>query len=109
MSKSGGFRVSPDSLKTAAQRTQRVAEDLAAATEKLRSRVLGAGSPWGGDEMGTVFASAYTEGTQLGLEVLGDLAQHLEEMATSLAQMSENTKAADDANAAGFDQLYQQP
>ncbi|HAC45008.1 MAG TPA: hypothetical protein DCF65_02965 [Chloroflexi bacterium] len=106
MSKSGGFRVSPDSLKTAAQRTQRAAEDLAAATEKLRSRVLGAGSPWGGDEMGTVFASAYTEGTQLGLEVLGDLAQHLEEMATSLAQMSENTKAADDANAAGFKQLY---
>ena len=106
MSKSGGFRVSPDSLKTAAQRTQRAAEDLAAATEKLRSRVLGAGSPWGGDEMGTVFASAYTEGTQLGLEVLGDLAQHLEEMATSLAQMSENTQATDDANAAGFDQLY---
>jgi uncharacterized protein YukE len=107
MPKSGGFRVSPDSLLTAAQRTQRAAEDLAAATEKLRSRVLGGGSPWGGDEMGTVFASAYTEGTQLGLEVLGDLAQHLEEMATRLAQMSENTQAADDANAAGFDQLYQ--
>jgi hypothetical protein len=56
--------------------------------------------------MGTVFASVYTEGTQLGLEVLGDLAQHLQDMASSLAQMSETTQATDEANAAGFDQLY---
>jgi uncharacterized protein YukE len=106
MSKPGEFRVSPESLLAAAQQTQRLAEDLAAATEKLRSRVLGAGSPWGGDEMGTMFAAAYTQGTQLGLEVLNDLAQHLAEMAGSLAQMSENTKATDEANAAGFKQLY---
>jgi uncharacterized protein YukE len=105
MSKPGEFRISPDSLLTAAQQTQRVAEALAAATEKLRSRVLGAGSPWGGDEMGTVFASVYTEGTQLGLEVLGDLAQHLQDMAAGLAQMSEDTQATDEANAAGFKQL----
>jgi uncharacterized protein YukE len=106
MSKPEGFRVSPDSLLTAAQQTQRCADDLKAATEKLRSRVLGAGSPWGGDEMGTVFAAAYTECTHLGLEVLSDLSQHLEGMAASLAQMSENTQATDEANAAGFDQLY---
>jgi hypothetical protein len=106
MSKPGEFRVSPDSLLTAARQTQRSAEDLAAATEKLKSRVLGAGSPWGSDEMGTVFASVYTEGTQLGLEVLNELAQHLAEMAASLAQMSENHLATDEANAAGFKQLY---
>ena len=106
MSKPGELRISPVSLRSAAQQTQRAADDLAAATEKLRSRVLGAGSPWGGDEMGTVFASVYTEGTQLGLEVLNELAQHLAEMAASLAQMSENTLAADEANAAGFKQLY---
>jgi hypothetical protein len=56
--------------------------------------------------MGTVFASVYTEGTQLGLEVLNELAQHLAEMAASLAQMSANTQATDEANAAGFKQLY---
>ena len=106
MSKPGQFRVSPDSLLAAAQQTQRSADDLAAATEKLRSRVLGGGSPWGGDEMGTVFAAAYTQGTQLGLEVLNELAQHLAEMAASLAQMSQNTQATDEANAAGFKQLY---
>jgi uncharacterized protein YukE len=105
MSKAGAFRVSPDSLLAAAEQTQRAADHLAAATEKLRSKVLGAGSPWGGDEMGTVFAAAYTEGTQLGLEVLGDLAQHLQDMSAGLAQMSENTQATDDANAAGFNQL----
>src|SRR5229473_6999884 len=106
MTKPGDFRISPDALLAAGQRTQRAAEDLAAATEKLRSRVLGGGSPWGGDEMGTVFAAAYTQGTQLGLEVLNELAQHLAEMAASLAQMSQNTQATDEANAAGFKQLY---
>jgi hypothetical protein len=106
MPSSGEFRISPQSLETAAQQTQRVADELAAATEKLRSKVLGAGSPWGADEMGTVFATAYTECTHLGLDVLRELSQHIEDMATSLAQMSQNTQAADEANAAGFDQLY---
>ena len=106
MSKPGELRISPDSLLTAAQQTQRAADDLTAATEKLKWRVLGAGSPWGSDEMGTVFAAAYTQGTQLGLEVLNELAQHLAEMAASLAQMSQNTQATDEANAAGFKQLY---
>jgi uncharacterized protein YukE len=106
MSKPGELRTSPLSLRTASRKTHKHAQDLAAAADKLRSKVLGAGSPWGGDEMGTVFASAYTEGTQLGLSVLSELAQHLEEMATSLAQMADNTQAADEANAAGFKQLY---
>jgi uncharacterized protein YukE len=101
-----GFKISPDSVRAASQQTHRNAADLAAATERLRSKVLGAGSPWGADEMGTTFAAAYTEGTHLGLAVLGDLARQLEDMATSLAQMSENTQAADEANAAGFKQLY---
>jgi uncharacterized protein YukE len=100
------FRISPEALQAASQSTLKCAEDLAVATEKLRSKVLGAGSPWGADEMGTVFAAAYTECTQLGLGVLSDLGQHLAEMATSLAQMAENTQAADEANAAGFKQLY---
>ena len=106
MPESGGFRVSPDSLLSAAQQTQQSADNLAAATEKLRSRVLGAGSPWGADEMGTVFATAYTECTHLGLDVLSELSRHMEEMATSLAQMTKNTQAADDANADGFNELY---
>jgi uncharacterized protein YukE len=103
----GEFRISPQSLQTASQQTQRSADDLRAATEKLRSKVLGAGSPWGADEMGTVFATAYTECTHLGIDVLRELSQHMEDMATSLARMSENTQAADDANADGFDQIYQ--
>ena len=106
MPTSGEFRISPDSLQTASQQTQKCADDLRAATEKLRSDVLGAGSPWGADEMGTVFATAYTECTHLGLDVLSDLSQHMEDMATSLAQMSKNTQAADEANAAGFNELY---
>jgi uncharacterized protein YukE len=106
VSKAGNFRISPESLRAASQQTRTHAQDLTAAAEKLRSRVLGAGSPWGADEMGTVFATAYTECTQMGLVVLTDLGRHLEEMATSLAQMSDNTQATDEANAAGFNQIY---
>jgi uncharacterized protein YukE len=106
VSKPGEFRSSPESLRAASRQTHKYAQDLAAAAERLRSKVLGAGSPWGGDEMGSVFAAAYTEGTQLGLSVLTELGQHLEDMATSLAQMAENTQATDEANATGFKQLY---
>lgn len=104
--KPGEFRIGPGSLREAATQTHRYAEDLTAAAEKLRSKVLGAGSPWGADEMGTTFAAAYTECTQMGLVVLSELGQHLEEMATGLSQMAENTQATDEANAAGFKQLY---
>lgn len=106
MSKPGEFRIGPGSLRAASQQTRRYAQDLTAAAEKLRSKVLGAGSPWGGDEMGTTFAAAYTECTQMGLGVLSELGQHLEEMATSLAKMADSTQATDEANAAGFKQLY---
>jgi hypothetical protein len=106
VSKAGDFRISPESLRAASEQTHRYAADLAAAAEKLRSKVLGAGSPWGADEMGTVFATAYTECTQMGLGVLSDLGRHMEEMAAGLAQMSESTQATDEANAAGFKQLY---
>ena len=106
MSKPGDFRISPESLRAASVQTRRHAQDLSAATEKLRSRVLGAGSPWGSDEMGTVFATAYTECTLMGLGVLTDMGLHLEEMASSLAQMSDNTQSTDEANAAGFKQIY---
>jgi len=82
----GEFQISPQSLQSASQQTQRCAGDLAAAVDRLRSRVLGSGSPWGNDEMGTLFAAAYTECTQRGLGVLNDLSQHLEQMASSLAQ-----------------------
>jgi hypothetical protein len=102
----GDFRISPESLRVAAHQTHRHAQDLTAAAEKLRSRVLGAASPWGADEMGTVFATAYTECTHMGLEVLTDLGMHLEEMATRLTQMSDNTQSTDEANAAGFKQIY---
>jgi uncharacterized protein YukE len=106
LSEPGDFRINPESLRAASLQTRRHAQHLTAAAEKLRSRVLGAGSPWGSDEMGTVFATAYTECTQMGLGVLTDLGLHLDEMATSLAQMSDNTQSTDEANAAGFKQIY---
>ncbi|MCX9193685.1 hypothetical protein C3Y87_20330 [Carbonactinospora thermoautotrophica] len=99
------FEISPESLRAASRGMRRCAEDFAAAVERLRGRVLGAGSPWGGDEFGTLFGTAYTGCTELGLRALDHLASQLGDVAEALGKMGATTQAADEANAAGFRRL----
>ncbi|KWW99046.1 hypothetical protein LI90_678 [Carbonactinospora thermoautotrophica] len=99
------FEISPESLRAASRGMRRCAEDFAAAVERLRGRVLGAGSPWGGDEFGTLFGTAYTGCTELGLRALDHLAGQLGDVAEALGRMGANTQGTDEANAAGFRRL----
>ena len=100
------FDVSPSSLAAASQRMQRCGEELATAAQALRVRLLGAGSPWGHDEAGTMFGQLYTECTGLGLESLAHLGELLGSIAMDLGQMSENMQATDQAKASQFDQIH---
>ncbi len=99
------FQISPESLQAASRGMRRCAEDFAAAVERLRGRVLGAGNPWGADEFGTLFGAAYTECTTLGLRALDHLAGQLGDVAEALGRMGANTQGTDEANAAGFRRL----
>jgi uncharacterized protein YukE len=99
------FEISPASLETAAQGLQQSGEDFASAVEKLKARVLGAGSPWGNDETGTMFGSVYTECTEVGMQALDHTAELLGSIATSLQQMAQNVQSHDQGAAAGFDKI----
>ncbi len=102
---SGDFRISPESLDAAAQGMLQCGEDFAAAVETLQARVLGAGSPWGDDETGSMFGEIYTECTSLGLHALDHVAQLLGGVGVGLGQMSENVQAGDRKNAPNLDKL----
>jgi len=101
---SGQFNIQPESLLAASQRFERSSEELAKAILALQSKVLGAGSPWGHDEMGSVFAEAYTECSGMGLQAMEHLAEQLASIAEGLQAMGQNLTATDQAGQTTFDQ-----
>jgi uncharacterized protein YukE len=101
----GDFRISPQSMRTGAQGMQRAAEDLRSAVVRLQGQVEGAGSPWGADELGSVFGETYTVVTQNGLQALAHLGDVLESVAAGLAREAENTQTTDERAAAAMDGL----
>lgn len=102
---SGQFNIRPESLAAASRRFQSSSEELAQAIETLQARVLGAGSPWGRDEIGSVFAEAYAECSTIGMQAMEHLAGQLAGIAEALQQMGQNLESADQAGQNAFDQF----
>lgn len=101
---SGRFDIRPESLLAAAQKFDRSSQELAQAVQDLQARVMGAGSPWGNDELGSVFAEAYVECSNMGLQAMQHLADQLGGIAQGLQAMGQNLTNADQAGKAVFDQ-----
>jgi uncharacterized protein YukE len=101
---SGQFNVGPESLVGASRQFQSSSDELAQAIQSLQARVLGAGSPWGRDEIGSVFAEAYAECSSMGLQAMRHLADQLASIAEGLQQMGQNVESADQAVKPAFDQ-----
>jgi uncharacterized protein YukE len=101
----GQFNIRPESLAGASRRFRSSSEDLDRAIQSLQARVLGAGSPWGHDEIGSVFAEAYTECSTMGLQAMQHLATQLGSIAEALLQMGQNLESADQAGQNAFDQF----
>ena len=99
------FEIFPESLDSSSKGLARSADDHAAAVQKLQSRILGDGSPWGSDEIGSLFGEAYEEVCKLGIEALTTLTEGLRGAADGLQAMARNTQQADQNSATGFQQL----
>ena len=102
---SGQFRIRPESLTGASAQFQRSSDELAQAIQTLQAKVLGAGSPWGRDEIGSVFAEAYAECSSMGLQAMQHLADQLASIAEGLQHMGQNVESADQAGQTAFDQI----
>lgn len=99
----GDFSIDPKSLDAAALQMQRCSVDYLAAVQKLSGQVLGAGSPWGNDPMGTIFAEAYAECSGAGLQALAHLGDMIESVAVGLAKMAETTQSTDQSASTAMD------
>ena len=75
------------------------------AIETLQARVLGAGSPWGRDEMGSIFAEAYVECSAMGLQSMQHLAEQLASIAEGLQSMGQNLESADTSAQTTLEQI----
>lgn len=102
---SGQFDIRPESLLGAAQKFGRSSDELAQAVQALEARVLGAGTPWGRDELGSIFAEAYVEVSGVGLQAMAHLADQLASIAEGLQQMGRNLDTADQAGQTTFEQI----
>ncbi|MGH3874405.1 MAG: hypothetical protein ACRDSR_23375 [Pseudonocardiaceae bacterium] len=99
------FDIVPESLTSASKSLTQSADDHAAAVQKLQSRILGAGSPWGSDEIGSMFGEAYNEVSKLGIEALTALTEGVRGTADGLQAMAHNTQQSDRDAAAGFENM----
>jgi uncharacterized protein YukE len=99
------FNIWPATLADAAQRFQNSSEELEHAIQTLQNRVLGAGSPWGRNEIGSVFAEAYAECSTMGLQAMQHLAGQLTSIAEAIQQIGQNIESTDLAAQTGFDQF----
>jgi uncharacterized protein YukE len=104
MSNPGEFEIDPDVLRSASEAMQRYTDEFARSVQTLSARTTGAGSPWGADEMGSLFGMAYTEASQLGFQALSHLADVLGGMAEALGKVGEVIEAADKGQGQTFDQ-----
>jgi uncharacterized protein YukE len=102
MTTSGNFSIDPDSLRAASKLMNDCAEHFSRSVNTLSSAVTGGGSPWGSDDAGTLFGSAYTEVTQLGLEALANLGDGLNNLAEALGEMGNIIETTDTGQSQAF-------
>lgn len=99
------FEIIPGSLESASAGLNRSADDHAVAVQQLQSRILGAGSPWGSDEIGSMFGPVYEEVSQLGIQALTTLTEGMRGTAEGLAAMARTTQQTDQDEASAYQSL----
>jgi hypothetical protein len=104
MATPGEFSIDPELLRAASEAMRRYVDEFNSNVQTLSAKVTGAGSPWGDDEMGSLFGTAYNEATQLGFQALNHVTDLFSGMADALAKVGEVLQAADQGQSQTFDQ-----
>lgn len=101
-----GFTVEPESLTTSAQNLQTVAESLNSAVTDV-STTLGANSPWGGDDAGTLFGMAYVALLGHALEAMQSHVEKVFVSAQGVMSMAQTYGEAEQGLKRSFDTMKQ--
>ncbi len=102
MAGKGEFSIEPDTLRAASQRMERCAEHLGNSVHTLSGAITGSSSPWGSDDTGTVFGTAYSEATDVGLQALAHLTGGLQGLAEALAKVGDAIQSTDEGESQDF-------
>lgn len=91
----GEFLIKPWEVRGEGREFEKISNDFARAAGVLEQGLTGLGTPWGGDEPGTGFGTAYTEAQGMLLAGLNGLADRLGGIGTGLHTMAEHADRTD--------------
>lgn len=86
-------------LRAGGKELQRVGEQIGEATRTLSQETTSQNSPWGGDEIGSVFGSLYTPLAQKAFEFYQELGEGVGELGDWLYQRAEAQEKVEEENA----------
>lgn len=101
-----GFTVEPERLAASAQSLQSVGESLYAAVTDV-STTLTSDSPWGGDDAGTIFGTAYVALLGHALEAMQSHVEKVFVSAQGVMSMAQTYGEAELGLKQGFDTMKQ--
>ncbi|WP_163512264.1 WXG100 family type VII secretion target [Fodinicola acaciae] len=70
--------------------------------QTLAAQVTGDGSPWGGDEAGSLIGAAYTEVMDIALQTYASFAETLDMHGAKVTYAANNHEATETGNELGF-------
>lgn len=93
------LRADTDALRARGPRFGAVADDVAAAAERLRSVIEAEGECWGSDQIGQAFAARYKPGEGEGQKAIQGLRDAFTRYGEDLVSVADSLQAQDDATA----------
>ncbi|GAA2124622.1 hypothetical protein GCM10009759_76430 [Kitasatospora saccharophila] len=81
---------------------EKISDEFGRAAKQLESGLAGLGAPWGSDEPGTPFGTAYGEAREGALAGLQGLAERLDRIGRGLHTMADSTERTDQDISADF-------
>ncbi|WP_328468026.1 hypothetical protein OHA21_50640 [Actinoplanes sp. NBC_00393] len=95
-------RLDPDSVAAAGRELAGRAQQMIDENAALENAVAGSGSPWGGDEAGSVFGLAYQAVVGEAFEAFASYTEQVGFAAATLVMQARSAAETDDANAASL-------
>lgn len=93
-----GKRIDPASLREGGKVLKRVGGDIGDANDTLKSATTSTNSPWGGDELGSIFAELYPPLAEKAFDFYGEASAAVTELGEWLYKRAKDNEETEDKN-----------
>jgi len=90
--------MNPASLRAGGKELRRVGEEIGRATDTLKNETTSKNSPWGGDDLGTLFGSLYTPLAEKAFEYYREAGAAVDELGEWLEKRASDHEKTEKQN-----------